>query len=140
VALQAQKRRELVFQALFALEFQEKFLEKEVLSLLMKEHKVSKRNVEEIIREAKEIFIKKEELDKKIREVSHSFDITRINVVEKTILRLSLWELLFQQVIPEEIVISEAKRIAKKFATEDAARFVHGIIDALYKEWQGKEG
>lgn len=133
MSLAWQKRREIILEVLFSFEFQ-KGDEKEIILLLMQEHKVSKKNAFEAYAAASEIFLKKECLDASISQISHSFDISRIHLVERNILRLAFWELFFEKKLPKEIIISEAKRLGSKFATKEAASFIHGLIDGLLKE------
>jgi transcription antitermination protein NusB len=132
VALAARKKRELIFEVLFSFEWGEGE-DPELILFLMKEHKISKKNALEIISQAKKINALKVEIDKMISSVCHSYEVKRIETVERVTLRLAFFELLYEKNIPCEVIISEAKRLSRKFATKEAASFVHGIIDAANK-------
>jgi len=132
VTLGRQKSRELVLEILFSLEFhsdQPGLL----ISLIMKEHKVTKKIAATALEQALAVLQEKSALDNMIRNVSKEFDLQRIHLVERNILRLIFSELFLQKTLPKEIAIAEAKRLARKFSTKEAASFVHGMIDAELK-------
>lgn len=72
-----------------------------------------------------------EEVDKIIIENLHNWDFSRLNLVDKAILRLSVYSLLFQKDIPSTIIIDEAINIAKDYGTDDSFKFVNGILDSI---------
>ncbi|UZV49575.1 transcription antitermination factor NusB, partial [Treponema pallidum] len=61
------------------------------------------------------------------------WDFVRLNKVDKAILRLSAYSLLFQKDIPPVVVIHEAVSIARDFGTDDSFRFVNGVLDNIAK-------
>lgn len=132
MVLSQQKFRELVFEALYSFDFHQGD-RAELCEFLMREHKMTKKNVQLALDKALSIYEAKEKIDLMIQSVSHSYDLNRIHVVERTILRLGLYELFISKENPCEIVIAEAKRLARKFTNEEAQAFVHALIDALMK-------
>jgi len=132
MALPRQKMRELTFETLYSFQF-DSGTEKELVAFLMQEHKVTKKNATEAYLQAKNIEAHQEELDAMITKISSSYDIERIGSCERTILRLALWELFLEKTIPAPCIISEAKRIARKFAGLEAASFLHGLLDAALR-------
>jgi N utilization substance protein B len=74
------------------------------------------------------------ELDRRIDAVLVHWRPERVGIVERCILRLALAELLFVPEIPPSAVIHEAVDLARTFSTEDAGRFVNGILDRLLEE------
>ena len=75
-----------------------------------------------------EIIDKFEEIDAKISEVSKGWTIDRIGKVELAILRLAVYEILFDESIPTSVSINEAVELAKKFGPQDSYSFVNGIL------------
>lgn len=75
-----------------------------------------------------EIIDKFEEIDSKISEVSKGWTIDRIGKVELAILRLAVYEILFDESIPTSVSINEAVELAKKFGPQDSYSFVNGIL------------
>ena len=63
---------------------------------------------------------------------SRHWDVGRMALVDRNILRLAVWELL-TGAAPRKVVISEALRLAHEFGTAESARFVNGVLDAAAK-------
>jgi N utilization substance protein B len=72
-------------------------------------------------------------IDEKIKRCVKAYEFDRVQSVEKTVLRLSAYELLFKKA-PMAQVVREAVRLTKKFGTEAATSFVHAVLDALSKD------
>lgn len=73
----------------------------------------------------------KEKIDRIISEQAFNWDIERIALVDRNILRLGAYELIFRQDIPPAVTINEAVDIAKKFGTTESGKFVNGILDNI---------
>jgi transcription antitermination protein NusB len=71
------------------------------------------------------------ELDAEIKKHARNWDIHRMAVVDRNILRLAIYEMLHREDIPPVVSINEAVDIAKKFSTEESGRFVNGILDKV---------
>lgn len=72
----------------------------------------------------------KSRIDELIRTYIQGWDFDRIPSVDRNILRLSIWELLWSQT-PEAVVIDEALKLASELSTEESAGFVHGVLSKL---------
>lgn len=68
-------------------------------------------------------------IDSDISEVTTNWRLERIGAIERSVLRLGAAE-LFARETPPKVVIKEAVRLAERFGSEDAARFVNGVLDA----------
>lgn len=79
----------------------------------------------------KNILSKMEELDEKIEAVSEGWKASRMGKVELTVIRLSLFEILFDEQVPKNVAINEAVEISKKFGGDDSSSFVNGILAKL---------
>ncbi len=77
---------------------------------------------------------KKTEIDAKIASLADNWDFDRLAVVDRNILRLALYEMLFRPEIPPVVSINEAIDIAKKFSTAESGKFVNGLLDRVKKE------
>jgi transcription antitermination protein NusB len=71
------------------------------------------------------------ELDSLIKKYAHNWDIHRMAVVDRNILRLAIFEMHYREDIPPVVSINEAVDIAKRFSTEDSGKFVNGILDKV---------
>ena len=71
------------------------------------------------------------ELDGKLDAVAQGWKTRRMGKVELTILRLALYEILYDDEIPEKVAINEAVELAKKFGGDDAPSFINGVLAKL---------
>jgi N utilization substance protein B len=72
-----------------------------------------------------------EEIDTLIGASTDRWDVSRLAVVDRVILRMSVAELMTQPDVPAKVCINEAVEIARKFSTENSSRFVNGVLDAV---------
>ena len=72
-----------------------------------------------------------DEIDPLITEAAEHWRIERMNVLDRLILRLAVYEFLHESATPSEVVINEALELARTFSTDDAVRFINGILDAI---------
>jgi N utilization substance protein B len=79
----------------------------------------------------------KADLDRRISERLENWALERVSVVDRTILRIALSELLHCPEVPTNVIMNEAIEIAQKFSTADAGRFVNGVLDSLAREVRG---
>ena len=73
------------------------------------------------------------ELDRRITEAAEGWTADRLGTIERNILRIALHELDGDEV-PDEVAIDEAVTLAKRYATDDAARLVNGILGRIVRE------
>jgi N utilization substance protein B len=77
-----------------------------------------------------------EELDRRITDASEDWTADRLGAVERNVLRIALYELDGDEV-PDEVAIDEAVTLARRYATDDAARLVNGILGRIVREKAG---
>ncbi len=75
-----------------------------------------------------------ETLDGKIRQYAQNWSLERIAAVDRAILRLAIYEMLFRDDIPPVVSINEAIDLAKEYSSADSGRFVNGILDRVKLE------
>ncbi|MCA9363283.1 transcription antitermination factor NusB [Candidatus Kaiserbacteria bacterium] len=82
------------------------------------------------------VMAKQPELDQVIEKAAPDWPIDRISPVDRNILRLGLYELLFadRSEVPAKVAINEAIELAKQFGGENSSRFINGVLGAVYKE------
>ncbi|HEX5758417.1 MAG TPA: transcription antitermination factor NusB, partial [Thermoanaerobaculia bacterium] len=76
----------------------------------------------------------REEIDTLIRAQADHWRLERMPAVDRNILRLAVYEMLFEKDIPKLVVLDEAIELAKKFGSEQSGRFVNGLLDGLLKQ------
>jgi N utilization substance protein B len=79
-----------------------------------------------------------EKLDTYITTASEHWKISRITYVDKNILRVAIYEMLYSPEVPPKVAIDEALELAKKFGAEDSKDFVNGILDRVLRDFYGK--
>lgn len=128
-----QKFRELVLQLLFSQDFSQP-CERETLEMLMKKLEMAKSSLRLASARVEKISEKFPEIDKKIAAHSREYDFSRIPRLERSLLRLGVFELLYDDKIPAKVTISEAVRLARKFATPEASAFINAVLDATLRD------
>jgi len=71
------------------------------------------------------------EIDERIRRYSENYEFHRISPVDRNVLRLAIYEMLYRDDIPPVVSINEAIELAKTFGSGDSGRFVNGILDRV---------
>lgn len=129
------KAREIVLQALYEAEFSDKSPE-EVFA-----DQIARRSPgEETKSHARNLFFSTmknlTELDRRIESSLENWDIKRVSLVDKNILRFALAEILYFDEIPPKVIINEAIEIAHRYSSHDAGRFINGLLDRFVKEYR----
>ena len=73
------------------------------------------------------------EIDRRIAETVEHWSLERVAPVERNVLRIAVYELMWRGDIPSKVVINEAIDVAKKFADERAGKFVNGVLDKIMR-------
>jgi transcription antitermination protein NusB len=76
----------------------------------------------------------REEIDAMIRGQADNWRLERMPPVDRNILRLAIYEMLYEHDTPKLVVVDEAIELAKKFGSEQSGRFVNGLLDGLLKQ------
>lgn len=79
------------------------------------------------------------EIDKYITKYATEWPLDQITIVDRNILRIGVFELIFNDDIPAKVAINEAIEIAKTFGSESSGKFVNGVLGAIYKDIKDKE-
>ncbi|MGB2866267.1 MAG: transcription antitermination factor NusB [Sedimentisphaerales bacterium] len=80
-----------------------------------------------------------EQCDKLITGSTIKWQFTRLSPVDKSILRLSVYQLKFCTDIPPKVIINEAIELAKKYSTDKSPGFVNGVLDAVLKKIEPRD-
>jgi len=96
------------------------------------------RNASESVREFADILLRGTldrlgEIDEELVHQTTHWRLERLAAVDRNILRLAMYELIYDPDTPHAVVIDEAIEIAKKFGTKDSGRFVNGVLDGFVK-------
>lgn len=76
----------------------------------------------------------REQVDALIREQADNWRLERMPAVDRNVLRLAVFEMLYETDTPKLVIVDEAIELAKKFGSEQSGRFVNGLLDGLLKQ------
>jgi len=127
------KSRELAMQALFCMDMlkneSEELLER--LSEMLKLAPDIQRFYMTLI---KGVIDNKSRIDQLIERFSSNWKISRMGCVDRNILRIAAYEILYCHDIPPKVSINEAVDIGKLYGTEESGSFINGILDGIYQQ------
>jgi N utilization substance protein B len=129
------KAREYALQILFQMEFT-----KDELSSILPNY-WSNQNVSEDIKTYCEWLVRgicehREEVDQVIQQASKNWRLERMATVDRNVLRIAVYEMLYENNLAPPIIIDEAIEIARKFSGQEASTFINGILDGVYRQLQ----
>lgn len=132
------RARELVLQALYEAEFSDRPA-REIVDAQIERRGPS----DEPAERARDLFLKtiekRDDLDTVIRSFLQNWELERVSIVDRNILRFALAEVLYFPDVPSSVIIDEAIEIAHRFSSEEAGGFINGLLDRFVHEYR-KEG
>jgi len=78
------------------------------------------------------------DVDSMIQKHLENWELSRLNKVDLSVLRMSVYTLMFQSETPPSVVIDEAVEISREFGTDDSYRFINGVLDSVRKTLSGE--
>jgi N utilization substance protein B len=78
-------------------------------------------------------------LDKRVASASQNWRLERMSRVDRNLLRLGTWELMFRADIPRAVILDEAVELAKSFGTDESSGFVNGVLDRIANDLGRKD-
>jgi N utilization substance protein B len=132
------RARELAMQALFYMDMRQKS-SPEMLELYCHCFTPSKKNIPFFMELVNGVINNKPQIDAIIERFSNNWKISRMSCVDRNIMRIAVFEMLFCRDIPPKVSINEAIDVGKKFGTEESGAFINGILDSIHVAL-GKKG
>ncbi len=130
--MKRREQREQIFALLFRVEFNTPEEMDEQVSMYVDEMKevepLSEKDEEYIVGKYKKIADRIEEIDGILNEASQTWKTSRMSRVDLTVLRLAVYEMKFDEDIPEKVAINEAVELAKKYGGDESPAFVNGVL------------
>lgn len=121
--------REQIFKMLFRIEFHNRDEMPEQVMLSLEEQGKADEKEETYIRDKYEkISERLEEIDREINAKSKGWKTTRMGKVDLALMRLAVYEILYDEEIPTGVAINEAVELAKKYGTDDSPSFINGVL------------
>lgn len=103
----------------------------EVVTRLLADKRLSEDNITFIRELVEGVIQSKNELDENIKRFAPAWPVEQISLVDRNILRLAIFELLFDNKVPVKVAINEAVELAKSFGSDNSARFVNGVLSSV---------
>ena len=127
--------REWAVQLLFQTEFNPDNLDQALADFWNdEEKKPSERDQTYVNEMVHGVIEKRREIDRTISKYTENWDVDRLGVLDRTVMRVAVYEMLFRSDIPPVVSINEAVEIAKAYISKESGRFVNGVLDRIQKE------
>ena len=124
------RARELALQALYQLDLQgESFAD--AVGDFVRDEEPDKETAEFAIELVRGVVVEQEAIDEAIRAVAQNWDLERMAVVDRNVLRMATHELMHRDEIPPKVSINEAIELGKRFSTKNSGAFINGILDRI---------
>ncbi|MCB9881526.1 MAG: transcription antitermination factor NusB [Planctomycetes bacterium] len=81
----------------------------------------------------------KSEIDELIRSVARNWDLERMAVIDRNVIRMAVYEILYCDDIPPKVSINEAIDLGKRFSTQNSGAFINGILDRVKQITEGRQ-
>lgn len=131
MAISRRKLREKVLQILYAYELSNDSLDIMFDDLLQD---VEDEEAKEFVKSLTLLTIKhRDEYDEMIRQVVKNWEVDRIAVIDRLLIRMATCEMLHFPEIPTKVSINEVIEIAKRYSTDQSDKFINGVLDAILK-------
>lgn len=121
-------------QVLFAMDVNDDF-STDKLDLFMENHEFQGDEVDYIKRTVPDILDKLDLVDETIEKNLKGWTMARLAKVDRQILRIAVYEFLYKDDIPEEVSINEAVEIARLYSSDEAPKFINGILGTIYRSF-----
>ncbi len=129
------KAREIVLQSLYEAEFSDSTWEE-----ILAGHTGRRGSTDETAEYARALLSttieNKDRLDEAIRSALQNWDMDRISLIDKNILRFALCEIIYFPEVPPKVIVNEAIEVAHRFSSVDAGKFVNGILDRFLEQFR----
>ncbi len=79
------------------------------------------------------VYSKKEKIDQMIADCLTNWDINRVSIVDKNILRIATYELIYSLDIPSKVAVNEAIELGKIYGSKETGSFINGVLDKILK-------
>jgi len=125
--------REIAIKLLYQLEIQKDNREEQI-QIVLNENELTQNDKKYITDVIDGVYKNIEIIDEYIKKYAKGWEFNRISKVDLSILRLSIFEILFREDIPYNVSVNEAVEIAKKYSSDDAGAFINGILSNFTKQ------
>lgn len=126
------KAREGLVSLIFKSQFNDK-IDDHIVDYYLENFQYSEDEKKYILNGYKKIESSLDIIDKKISESLNNWTIERLYKLDLSILRVAVYEMLFEENVPNEVAINEAVEIAKKYGSKDSSKLINGILGSIIR-------
>lgn len=126
--------RTLAMQTLYEWDFQPEHSIQEMLASNLQAAKQGEDDATFVSALVQGVVEHKDEIDKLIQDHAPEWPLDQVSVVDKSILRLAIYELLYSKDVPAKVSINEAVELGKTFGGDNTSRFVNGVLGTVYRD------
>lgn len=127
--------REYAFKLVFEYSFRSDEEQKELIELYRRSNPVEKEeDWKEIMSKFDGVVEKVPEIDEILNRLSRGWKTTRMNKADLSVLRVAVYEILFDEDVPDSVAINEAVEITKLYSGEESSSFVNGLLASVVRE------
>ena len=123
--------REHALQALYYMDMRQN-VSKETIDLYCSNFNPSEKLMPFFLDLVNGVLAHQQEIDHKIEQFSQHWKLSRMSCVDRNIIRMASFELLYKEDIPPKVSINEAINLGKKFGTDESGAFINGILDTVH--------
>ncbi|MCS7263776.1 MAG: transcription antitermination factor NusB [Armatimonadetes bacterium] len=128
------RAREIALQILFQADVGNLPIEEAIEATLLDLSNLDRDVINYAIQLVKGTWSKKDELDRQIQNVATHWTLERMAAVDRNLIRIALYEMLYVPDVPYRVAINEAIELAKDYGTSESRRFVNGVLGALVRK------
>ncbi len=130
---QRSKGRSLALQYLYQMDIRKEESTEEMLTEFFLNAEAEESHQEFARKILEGVYKNREKLDVVISECLTNWDINRISIVDKNILRIATFELIYAMDVPAKVAVNEAIDLGKSFGSKDSGSFINGVLDKILK-------
>ncbi len=124
------KARTLALQALYEVDSVARPPES-VVERLLSDAKLSEENNDFVRELVKGTTKNRDEIDRHIQKLAPAWPVNQLALIDRNILRLAIFEILFDNKVPVKVAVNEAVELAKTFGSESSAKFINGVLGSV---------
>jgi N utilization substance protein B len=124
------KARTIALQALYEVDSAARPAEK-VVEHLLAGNKISEENTAFVRKLVAGAIRHKDEIDRKVQQFAPAWPVEQLAMIDRNILRLAIFEILFDNNVPVKVAVSEAVELAKTFGSESSSKFINGVLGSI---------
>ncbi len=125
--------REKILQLLFQIDLAKADAD-EVIHTMVNETELNIQNLDFIKDRVYGVLEQLEIIDKTLIQYLKSWTINRLSIIDRAILRMSVYEFIYKNDVPISVTINEAIELSKTFSTSDSSKFINGVLGSMIKE------